>query len=72
MNQLYKNVKRTREDGVSYWIASEVLTLMGYDNPTEGEELIQKAKELRGAVGTETDFVAFNDAEDGEAEASRD
>ena len=72
MNQLYKNVKRTREDGVSYWIASEVLTLMGYDNPAEGEELIQKAKELRGAVGTETDFVAFNDAEDGEAEASRD
>ncbi|MBO4787671.1 MAG: hypothetical protein J5531_02095 [Lachnospiraceae bacterium] len=69
---MFDSMKHKREDGGVYWVASEVLKVMGYDNPEEGEKLVQKAMELRGNVGTETDFIAFANKADGEAEASRD
>ena len=69
---MFDSMKHKREDGGVYWVASEVLKVMGYDNPEEGEKLVQKAMELRGNVGTETDFIAFANKADGDAEASRD
>ena len=69
---MFDSMKHKREDGGVYWVASEVLKVMGYDNPEEGEKLVQKAMELRGNVGTETDFIAFANKADGDAEVSRD